>query len=56
MDIAVRDIPKAKIRLSSALEEQIDKYIEQSENEIANGEYMEAHEAHHLIKEELKGV
>ena len=56
MDMAVRDIRINEIRLSDALEAQIDRDIEQSEREIANGEYTEAHEAHRLILEELHRV
>ena len=56
MDMALQDIRINEIRLSDALEAQIDMDIERSEREIANGEYLEAHEAHRLVKEELHRV
>ncbi|MBP5163849.1 MAG: hypothetical protein ILP08_00235 [Lachnospiraceae bacterium] len=56
MDMAVRNIQMNEVRLSDVLEAQIDKDIEQSEKEIATGEYMEAHDAHQLIKRELHRV
>ncbi len=51
MDTMVKDIQITEIRLPDALEAQIDEDIEQSEREIANGEYMEAHEAFRLLGE-----
>ncbi len=56
MDAAVRDIHITEIRISDALDAQIDKDIELSEPELKTGEFVEAHEEHRLIKAELQGV
>ena len=56
MDMPVRDLRITEVRLPDALEAQIDRDIEQSEREIANGDFMEAHEAHRQIMEELHSV
>ncbi len=53
MEMAVREIRVTEVRLPDALEAQIDKDIEQSEREIENGDYLEAHEAFRKIREGL---
>ena len=56
MDMTVRDLRITEVKLPSTLEAWIDKDIEQSEQEIADGNFMEAHEAHRQIMEELHSV
>ena len=52
MDAVIKDIQISEINLPDALEAQIDKDIEQSEREIAEGDgFMEAHEAFRKIRE-----
>ena len=48
-----QDIKATEVKLSDELEELIDHDIEESEREIANGEYLEAHEARELMKNEF---